>query len=266
MLIHRNLKMKALQKQISMKEYCKNKPIARSAHRLFCIFRSNIVDIQEIERQIFDLSNLVVDYIPHTIFEPMNRTIESLNKNVEAYHLTRFNKEQLQLLFVHLHLPSRFTVHKTHHFCSEFVLILSLTYLASAENLKSLTYKFGGNHDFWGLVFKEFIEHIYSTFYHKISGDSLRLLPKKKFEKYNSLIYDRVAFSSKEVFEYDNNMRDTTTEINIRKEQFRICGFIDDSNVRACRPGSGPINGGGKFSERRDRTEEGNDLQKAFYR
>ena len=68
------------------------------------------------------------------------------------------------------------------------------------------------------------------------------------------------------MFEYDNDMRDKVTEIKIKKEKFRICRFIDDSNVQACRKGSGPINGGGKFSERRDRTDEGNDLQKAFYR
>ena len=192
-LIHRNLKMKAKQKQIPFKEYCEKKPLARNARRLFRIFRSNIENIQAIERQIFNLSNLVLDYVPHSMFEPMNRTIESINKDVEAYHLTRFNKEQLQLLFVHLRLPSKFTVHNTHHFSSEFVLILSLTYLASAENLKSLTYKFGGNHDFWGLVFKEFIEHLYSTFYHKISGDSLRFFPKKNFEEFSSLIYCRIT-------------------------------------------------------------------------
>ena len=68
------------------------------------------------------------------------------------------------------------------------------------------------------------------------------------------------------MFQYDNEIRDDVTQINIKKEQFRICGFIDDSNVQACRTGSGPINGGGKFSERMDRTEKGNDLQKAFYR
>ena len=42
------------------------------------------------------------------------------------------------------------------------------------------------------------------------------------------------------------------------KEQlryFRISSFIDDSNVQACHVGSGPINGGGKFAERRDRSE-----------
>ena len=146
------------------------------------------------------------------------------------------------------------------------MLLLSLAYLSSGENLKTLSYKFGGNHDFWGLAFKAFIEHIYSLFYHKISGDSLRFYSEKNYRDFASLIYDRVVISSKEVDEYEKGKKDSITRLNIKKNEFRICSFIDDTNVRACRVGSGPINGGGKFAPRRDRTEEGNDLQKAFYR
>ena len=80
------------------------------------------------------------------------------------------------------------------------------------------------------------------------------------------MIYNRVAFSSKEINEYDNKERDELVELRIKKEEFRIVAFIDDSNVRACRTGSGPINGGGKFAERRDQSVDGNNLQKAFYR
>ena len=212
------------------------------------------------------MTHLVLHEVPHSILHPMNRTIDSINKDVDAYHLTRFNKKQLQLLFIHLRIPPRFTVHETHHFSGEFALILSLTYLASAENLKSLTYKFGGNHDFWGLVFKEFIEHVYSTFYNKITGDSLNFYSEKNYRDFASLVYDCVVFSNKEVSEYNNNERDEMIELEIKKEEFRIPGFLDDTNIRACRVGSGPINGGGKFAERRDRSNEGNDLQKAFYR
>ena len=94
-------------------------------------------------------------------------------------------------------------------------MILSLTYLASAENLKSLTYKFGGNHDFWGLVFKEFIEHVYSTFYNKITGDSLNFYSEKNYRDFASLVYDCVVFSNKEVSEYNNNERDEMIELEI---------------------------------------------------
>ena len=75
-----------------------------------------------------------------------------------------------------------------------------------------------------------------------------------------------MTIASKEQAEYDKGEREELIELNINKKEFCIIGFIDDMNVRACRVGSGTVNGGGNFSERRDRTDEGNDLQKAFYR
>jgi hypothetical protein len=52
----------------------------------------------------------------------------------------------------------------------------------------------------------------------------------------------------------------------MKKEEFCVPAFIDNTNVRACRVDSGAINGGGKYADRRDRSEQGNDLQKSFYR
>jgi hypothetical protein len=226
----------------------------------------NITDLHQIDQEIDNLTNLFLDEIPRSITSPLNRTIDAINKDVDCYYLTRFNKEQLKLLFVHLRIPPHFTVHKTHYFQGEFIFLLSLTYLASAENLKSLAYKFGGNHDFWGGAFKEFIDHVYSTFYHKISGDSMRMYSTQKYHEFSGLIFDKITIASKDKYEYDKGEREELVELNIKKNEFRIPGFIDDTNIRACRVGSGPINGGGKFADRRDRSEEGNDLQKAFYR
>ena len=75
-----------------------------------------------------------------------------------------------------------------------------------------------------------------------------------------------MTIASKEQTEYDNDEREESIEINMNPNEFRIVGFIDDTNIRACRTGSGPINGDGKLSDRRDRTEEGNYLQRSFYR
>ena len=140
------------------------------------------------------------------ILPPVNRTIEAINRDVDCYYLTRFNKQQLELLFIHLCLPTRFTVHKSHYFDSQFILLLSLTYHAFAGNMKSLAYKFSGNHNFWGLAFKEFIQHIYLTFYHKISSDSMRMHSKN--QEFAGLIFDQAAISSKGQYEYHNHERE----------------------------------------------------------
>ena len=84
--------MQAKQKQIPYNEHCKTSTLARKGRKLFLIFKSNIEEIQTIDNKIFNMSNLVLDYVPHSIFEPMNHTIESLNKDVEAYHLHRFSE------------------------------------------------------------------------------------------------------------------------------------------------------------------------------
>jgi hypothetical protein len=266
MMVWQLLYVQSRRKGIPFKVYCQQSPLSAVVCRLFQFLKLNITDLLQIDQEIENLTNLFLDEVPHSISPPVNRTIVAINKDSDCYYLTRFNKQQLQLLFIHLRIPPRFTVHKTHHFDGEFILLLSLTYLASAENMKSLAYKFGGNHDFWGGAFKEFIDHIYYTFYHKISGDSLRIYSKKKYQEFAGLVYDQVVISSKEQFEYDNNDRKELVELNIKKNEFRIPAFIDDTNVRACRVGSGAINGGGKYADRRDRSEQGNDLQKSFYR
>ena len=94
---------------------------------------------------------------------------------------------------------------------------MSLTYLASTENFKSLTYKFGGNHEFLGFVFKAFVQHMYNTFYHKISGNFQIFYSESDFRKSSELIYNRVAFSSKEINECDNKERDKLVELRIKK-------------------------------------------------
>ena len=178
-MIHRFTYAQAKRKGIPTKLYRRQSRLASLTTRLFQLLKQNVTDLQEIDSDIEELTNLVLNEVPHSFLPHMNRTIDSINKDVDCYYLTRFTKQQLKLLYLHLRIPKKFTAYNSHHFDGEFVLILSLTYLASAENMKSLTYKFGGNHDFWGIVFKEFIDHLYCTFYHKISGDSMRNYPKK---------------------------------------------------------------------------------------
>ena len=179
-MLYQLMYSQAKKKHIPFKIYCRRSHLTVIARRLFQFLKLNITDLQQLDQELEEITNLVLNEVPHSFLPKMNRTIDSINKDVDCYCLTRFTKKQLQLLHRHLRIPNKFTVYNTHHFEGEFVLILSLTYLASAENMKTLTYKFGGNHDFWGMVFKEFVDHLYYTFYHKISGDSMRAITKKK--------------------------------------------------------------------------------------
>ena len=100
----------------------------------------------------------------YVITEHHHRKITDFTDS-EAYNWTRLTKTQLHKLFNLFNLPNRFTVHHSHHFDSECVMILSLTYLANGENMSSLKCKFGGNPDFFFSVIKEFVQHLYEMRY-----------------------------------------------------------------------------------------------------
>ena len=206
-LLYHQIYFESKLKGISFDDYRKESPLTPIACNFFELLKNNINDLEIVDEEVSKLTSLIFPYRPYSLMEKMNRTIDSLKDDTEAYYLTRFNKEQLHSLFNHFRLPSFFTVHNTHHFSGEFVLLLSLAYLSSGENLKKLSYKFGGNE----LAFKAFIEHVYSLFYHKISGDSLRFYSEKNYRDFASLIYERVVSSSKEVDEYEKGKKDSIT-------------------------------------------------------
>jgi hypothetical protein len=112
---------------------------------------------------------------------------------------------------------------------------------------------FGGDSNAYGYMVYWFIDHIFSTFYHKISGDSLRMW-MKDVDIFRKKIWEDVCFVK------DKNGSPTDEKIlNIPFEDWRAWSFIDCTYMRSNRPGQGPINEEGDW---RDNAQE---IQQAFY-
>ena len=138
-----------------------------------------------------------------------------------------------------------------------------MTYLSLGENFYSMKSKFGGNPDFFGTAVKWVIQFIYCNFYNKISGDLLRFYSDDDYRHFARLICAKTILSSTEIAKFEKGEIGSYNRINLNPDKFRIIGFIDDTNILSCRVGSC---GGKKDAKRHDKTEHGNDLQKAFYR
>jgi hypothetical protein len=124
---------------------------------------------------------------------PKNRRIDDLSPE-EAYRWTRFTKAQLHLLLLHLRIPewlpgtaSRWV------FTGEEVLIVCLTRIATGDAFYDfIPSKFGGAAPKWSDAFKWFIEHVFHTFYHKITGNSM-LQWTDHINFFRSVIANKVA-------------------------------------------------------------------------
>jgi hypothetical protein len=106
---------------------------------------------------------------------PKNRRIDDLSED-EAYRWTQFTKAQLHLLLLHLRIPEWLPEMPScrHIFTGEEVLLVALTRIATGDAFYDFVpSKFGGPAAKWSDAFKWFINQIFFTFYHKITGNSM---------------------------------------------------------------------------------------------
>jgi len=168
------------------------------------------------------------------------RTIESLTE-LEAYSWTRFTKAELFLLLLHLRLPLFVTTTNRYRFTGEEILIFCLTRIALGLDFTLLVEsKFGGSATRWSEAFKWFIEHIYFTFYHRITGNSMTLW-LDKIDEFRRKICYKVNADPVRVRTTDTNGNAIFRwfYVNCNPIMFQIFGFIDDTGVQSCRPAGG---------------------------
>jgi len=205
------------------------------------------------------------DIIPYANRPPINRTIDSLSES-DALEFTRFKKNQLQLLLLHLRLPNIVIIGPCRYkFTGEELLIVCLTYIASGMPWTYfIEYKFGGDPRRWSLGYKWFIDHLYFHFYHKISGNSIAHW-QHLFHDFRWAILNHLGKPAHQMeVDFDEQLGRPEFIIQAPLESWRVFGFIDDTNVRTCRPGSGPVgNGVGAGRPRRNFADL---IQRAFYR
>ena len=102
-------------------------------------------------------------------------TIDDLGIN-EARDMTGFTKQQLYLLLRHLRMPTEMSYPRKYRFSGEDALLHYLYWHRNGgTKLQMSTQKFGGDPRRFTYSIRLITDHLYTNFYHKVSGDSMRM-------------------------------------------------------------------------------------------
>jgi hypothetical protein len=232
---------------------------------LFCSYEVDLL-VEEETNLLFLRRN---DLFPLVNAPPRNRSIDDLSEET-AKQLTRFMKDQLRILLLHWRIPNDIVTGPRYQFTGEEVVIVCLARIATGDPWTRLIDGFfGGDPRRWRYAFRLFINHLFVMFYHKISGRSMEIwLPE--INSFKQLIIDRLRQPDhpREMdYYYDMGDRLPPNDYIIdvdSVDDWRVIGFIDNTNVRSCRPGSGPV--GPDDGPGRPRRQHAYLIQRAFYR
>jgi len=248
-----------------------NNPRYRSFLRLHiyysCLTMFCFYELDALFEQDDHLMNIRRRQWVHIESPPRNRSINELSDEV-AHQLTRFNKGQLQLLLIHWRIPPVIVTRQRHRFTGEELLIICLSKIATGDPwTRLIPGYFGGDVRRWSEGFRWFINHLFCNFYHKISGESIQLWLGEMME-FKQAILNRLVQPAqpieRELFVEEGHPERAQYVIQCPIESWRVYGFLDDTAVRTCRPGSGPVGPG--EGPGRPRRNNAYDIQRAFYR
>ena len=120
--------------------------------------------------------NRIVRQIRGHRFPEITRNTIVLLGNSEAKELTGLSTSQLQRLFNHLRIPDHLTSEGRYSFTGEESFLHYIVYNRLGESkLKMSQNYFGGDSRRFTYSIRLITNHIYNTFYHKISGDSMAI-------------------------------------------------------------------------------------------
>ena len=170
----------------------------------------------------------------------------------EAHEMTGFSKDQLHLLLLHLRVPQVMISCRQYKFTGEEALLhYSYWNRVGGTKVQMGTNKFGGDPRRFTYSIRLMTDHLYKNFYHKTSGDSIRMwIPHIHTFRY--AIW-RKLMDGLTVEEGANGTN--LVSINIPFNSFRIFGFLDDTGFKTTSPGN----------ERRRVFGFIDDIQRAFY-
>ena len=105
--------------------------------------------------------------------EIQNSVIDELVE-VDAYRLTGFSRSNLRRILICLRVPGSFIVPRRFRFTGEECFLHYLFWNRNGGTKLQMTRDFGGDPRRFSHSIRLMMEHVYVTFYHKISGDSMR--------------------------------------------------------------------------------------------
>ena len=156
-----------------------------------------------------------------------NSKIDELSAE-DSYTLTGLSTIQLTRLCAHLRLPECFRYGQRHRFTGEECLLHYLVFnrIGESKLLMSRNY-FGGDPRRFTYSIRIMNNHLYDNFYHKISGDSMRMwIPH--VDSFCFVIWKKIQQGSTVEETYDTQTFETVTSrlisLDIPYNAFRIFG------------------------------------------
>ncbi len=144
---------------------------------------------------------------------------------------------------VHLQIPNSVVIgpRQRYRFSGEELLIVCLTRIATGDPwTRLIPSHFGGDVRCWSIAFWWFIIHLFINFYYKISGGSI-VGWIDQIQDVKKAILDHLAKPAHPFeLDYDEELGNPQCIIQCPIESWRVFGFLNDTNSRTCRPGSGP--------------------------
>jgi hypothetical protein len=185
------------------------------------------------------------------------RRIADMMDDNESEGLFGFKIHELSRLNLHWRIPIEFT-ESGHVFTGEEAMLVYLHYIRTGTPFTRMAqFTFGGDPRKFTLYVRAITDHLYSNFYHKMSGDSMRQwvsqVPEFRRAIHNKLL-DGI------VHERQVDGSSTDFDVWLPYETFRIFGWLDDTDMRTTRPRPARV------SQANSEAVQLQDTQQAFYK
>ena len=184
-------------------------------------------------------------------------TLDSLSRS-DCDSFFGLRPDALRQLFIHWRVPTEFRTQHREVFQGEEAFIIFLFHLVKGRPYTEMArHTFGGDPRRFSTMFNLMVDHLYFTFYNKISGTSMDQWVPRYLERCRMLIYTALGNSALYEREYvDGELVDESWIYHYWDyATFRPFGFLDDVALPSARPGS-------RISRIRDLAH---DIQRAFY-
>jgi len=166
-----------------------------------------------------------------------NQRINELSE-ADANELTGFSKQQLRRLLRQLRMSQIMHTPTRERFHGEEVLIMFLYHLKHGHTYLHMSRRvFGDDPRRYSGLMRAAVDHLYDTFYHKISGDLMRMwLPN--IQDFRNAICERLMSGAiAEEVSYDGRLSQREYILTFLDPMtFCIFGFIDNYGVPSCWP------------------------------
>ena len=185
------------------------------------------------------------------------RRINQVLDDNESESLFGFRKNELQLLLLHWRIPQQMR-ESNRVFAGEEAMLIFLYYIRHSNTYIQMSDQvFGGDPRLYTHFVRAIANHLYSHFYHKLSGDSMRMwLPF--INDFREAIWEKMQDGI--VNERSRDGTEVDWEVWVPFETFRIFGWLDDTDLITDSPRPGrTVQNANELTQLRD-------TQQAFYK